>query len=71
MSLVAQSGAVVWPLEGEDVALAIELKERFPVLTARDLCHLSSCQRRGVSAIKTFDRRLEDAFAGQRGENSG
>jgi predicted nucleic acid-binding protein len=70
MSLVAQSGAVIWPLEREDVALAIELKKRFPVLTARDLCHLSSCQRRGIGEIKTFDRGLEAAFAGQRGQNS-
>ena len=46
----------VWPLEREDVELAHKLHERFPTLAARDLCHLASCQRRGVRDVKTFDQ---------------
>lgn len=50
----------VWPLEREDIHLALRLRRRFPQLSARDLCHLASCRRRQVTDIKTFDR----AFAG-------
>ncbi|MDE2669844.1 MAG: type II toxin-antitoxin system VapC family toxin [Chloroflexota bacterium] len=56
----------VWPLGFEDVTLARQLSDRYPQLSARDLCHLASCRRRGVSEIKTFDRGL-DAVAGVRG----
>ncbi len=48
----------VWPLEQEDVELARILGERYPALQARDLCYLASCQRRGVTQIKTFDESL-------------
>lgn len=51
----------VWPLERDDVILGIELAARHPSLGAHDLCHLASCQRRGVTRIKTFDRGLNAA----------
>ena len=59
MSLIVRSRVEVWPLELEDVTLARQLHERFPTLGVRDLCHLASCRRRGVSEVKTFDRALE------------
>ncbi|MEX2285381.1 MAG: type II toxin-antitoxin system VapC family toxin [Gemmatimonadota bacterium] len=52
----------IWPLEAEDVELARSLVDRHPALAARDLVHLASCTRRGVSAVKTFDRALASAF---------
>ena len=55
MSLAARSRAEVWSLEEDDVTLARQLHDRYPTLGARDLCHLASCRRRGVRAIKTFD----------------
>ena len=61
LALVAGSGIEVWPLESEDVHLARRLHTRFPALSARDLCHLASCQRRGVTDIKTFDRAFATA----------
>ena len=56
MSLVVRCGAEVWPLEAEDVTLARQLHEQYPTLSARHLCHLASCRRRGETEIKTFDR---------------
>ena len=56
MELVEQANIVVWSLEKEDVELARQLHEQYPMLSARDLCHLASCVRRGVSEIKTFDQ---------------
>ena len=32
-------------------------------LSPRDLCHLASCRRRGVSEIKTFDQALRAVSA--------
>ncbi len=61
MSLVARSGVNVWPLEEADVTLARQLHEQHAALGARDLCHLASCRRRGVSEIMTFDRTLAAA----------
>ena len=58
--MIASAGVEVWPLEEADVALARQLYEQYPALQARDLCHLSSCRRRGVREIKTFDQ----TFAG-------
>ncbi len=48
----------VWPLEAADVVLARQLHAQHPNLQPRDLCHLASCRRRGVTSIKTFDRAL-------------
>ena len=56
MTLVVRCGAEVWPLEAEDVTLARQLHEQYPTLSARHLCHLASCRRRGETEIKTFDR---------------
>ena len=56
IALITKAGIEVWPLEGEDVHMAWRLRSRFPALAARDLCHLASCRRRGVTDIKTFDR---------------
>ncbi|MCY4313683.1 MAG: type II toxin-antitoxin system VapC family toxin [Gammaproteobacteria bacterium] len=56
--LITKAQIQVWNLEGADVYLACQLHDQFPALSARDLCHLASCQRRNVSRIKTFDRRL-------------
>ena len=59
LQVVERTGMEVWPLEREDVILGIELAARHPTLEARDLCHLASCQRRGVTRIQTFDRGLK------------
>ena len=61
MALIARAGIDVWPLESDDVYLAWQLRSQFPALTARDLCHLASCRRRGVTDIKTFDRGFGSA----------
>ena len=63
MSLVFRSAAEVWPLERDDVMLAWRLHEDNPGLSARDLCHLASCRRRGVSDVMTFDESLRGAFS--------
>lgn len=69
MALVERANVVIWSLEKEDVALARQLYERYPHLTARDLCHLASCIRRGVSEIKTFDRAFQAAFSEEVGRS--
>lgn len=61
LRLVDRTGMEVWPLERDDVTLGIELAARHPGLGARDLCHLASCQRRGVTRVQTFDRGLNAA----------
>ena len=61
LRIVDRTGMDVWPLERDDVILGIELAARHPGLGARDLCHLASCQRRGVTRIQTFDRTLRAA----------
>ena len=61
LSLAASAGVEVWPLEEADVVLARRLGEQHPTLQARDLCHLASCRRRGVSEIMTFDDALGGA----------
>ena len=61
MALIARARIDAWPLESDDVHLAWRLRSRFPALTARDLCHLASCRRRGVTDIKTFDRAFGSA----------
>ena len=56
MELVNRSVAEVWQLEKEDIDLARQLYVQYPALSARDLCHLACCRRRGISRIKTFDQ---------------
>ncbi len=58
MELVARARVQVWSLEEEDVTLARQLHEQYPMLGARDLCHLASCRRRGVSEVMTYDQAL-------------
>ena len=65
MALVLRSRVEMWPLEEEDVTLARQLHEQYSSLSPRDLCHLASCRRRGVSEVKTFDQALR-AVAGAR-----
>lgn len=64
VDLIADFGVEVWPLEWEDVLLARQLHELHPGLSARDLCHLASCQRRGIGEMMTFDRNLASVFPG-------
>ena len=66
MELVDRSTAEVWPLEREDIELARQLYAQYPELSARDLCHLASCRRRGISRVKTFDQAFL-AVAGESG----
>ncbi len=61
LTLVEAAGVEVWPLEKEDVILAHQLHALHPTLSARDLCHLASCRRRGVSDLMTFDVSLRGA----------
>ncbi len=63
LAVIRAAQVEVWPLEEADVILARQLQERHPDLSARDLCHLASCQRRGVTEVMTFDRGLAAAFA--------
>ncbi len=58
---ISDRGIEIWPLENEDVNLAHQLHDQFLKLKARDLCHLASCQRRGVSEVKTYDRNFGEA----------
>lgn len=62
MELAVSTIQTVWPLEIEDVRHANRLVESHPELGARDLIHLACCQRRSVTAIKTFDRALAATF---------
>lgn len=63
LSLVSALEMEVWSLEEWDVRDAVSLWGRFPGLDAMDLCHLASCQRRGATALSTFDRQLARAAA--------
>ena len=62
IDLVSRGEVEVWPLEEEDVTLARRLRDQYPMLQIRDLCHLASCRRRGVREVKTFDRVLASVF---------
>ncbi len=64
ISLVLRSQMEVWALEIEDVMLSRQLHAQFPMLGARDLCHLACCQRRRVSTIMTYDQALRFAANG-------
>jgi predicted nucleic acid-binding protein len=58
---LATDVADVWPMEVDDVALAVELAHRHGHLSARDLLHLASCLRRDVREVATFDQGLAAA----------
>ncbi len=62
LELVEARVETVWSVEAEDVRLARALVRAHGGLGARDLLHLACCRRRGVDAIKTFDRPLAAAF---------
>lgn len=64
LSLAESRMSTIWSLEPEDVSLARILLDRYAALGARDLLHLASCKRRGVTSIKTFDRKLAAVFSG-------
>lgn len=66
LALLARFAVTIWPLTDDDVILAVELHAQHPDLSARDLCHLASCRRRGVTRIRTFDQGFA-AAAGRRG----
>ena len=67
LELIDKAGVEVWPLEEADVTLARQLHDQYPTLGARDLCHLASCRRRGVSEIMTFDYTLGATALNPRG----
>jgi uncharacterized protein len=56
--------AEVWPVEREDVTAARALIARHTGLSARDLLHLATCERHGVTRVLTYDRQFAAAFAG-------
>ena len=66
MALIASAGIEIWHLESNDVYLAWRLRTQFPTLAARDLCHLASCRRRGVTDVMTFDRAFAAAVRTRR-----
>lgn len=61
-SLVASHGMEIWDLTRADVDLARSLAGAHPDLSARDLCHLAVCRRRGADMLKTYDAAFERAF---------
>jgi predicted nucleic acid-binding protein len=61
---LANDLAEVWPVEREDVTTARALIARHAGLSARDLFHLATCQRHGVTRVLTYDRPFAAAFAG-------
>ncbi len=61
IELVEDYKIEVWSLDPEDVILAAHLHESHPNLSARDLCHLASCRRRGANELKTYDAALSQA----------
>lgn len=64
MALVRLYGIEVWSLEATDVLLARQLHNQHPALSARDLCHVASCQRRGIGEMMTFDQTLASVMRG-------
>lgn len=56
LELTRSMDVEVWPLDAEDVTLARQIQDLHSGLSARDSCHLASCQRRGVRDIMTFDK---------------
>jgi len=60
--LVEATTSGIWPVEHDDVSLALNLARRYPGLEARDLVHLASCIRRKPRDLATFDRGLAAAW---------
>lgn len=59
MTQIAGTRVEVWLLEETGITLARPLHDRHPTLGVRDLCHLVSCRRRGISAFMTFGQALD------------
>jgi hypothetical protein len=64
LALVEGCVGSVWPVEPDDVRMARTLARRHPGLGARDLLHVACCRRRGVTAVKSYDRALAAVFGG-------
>ncbi len=62
MTLIEGIAAEAWTIEPADVVHARRLVDELPHLGARDLLHVASCRRRGVSRVQTYDRALSAAF---------
>ena len=63
LTLARARMAAIWPLQASDLELARVLADEEEGLGARDLIHLACAKRRGVDAIRTFDRGLAAAFS--------
>jgi predicted nucleic acid-binding protein len=66
LKLATQGVDRILPIDAESVLHARNLADRHPGLTARDLLHLSVCQRNKIEKLKTFDRNLLAAFTTKR-----
>ena len=62
LELAAKGTDRVISVDPGTVLHARNLADQHPGLTARDLLHLSTCQRNKITKIKTFDRNLNAAF---------
>ena len=62
LALIEGCVEAVWPVEAEDVHMARSLADRHPGLGARDLLHVACCKRRGITAVKSYDRALAAVF---------
>ena len=62
LELATKSVDSVIPIQQDTVIHARNLADKYPVLTARDLLHLSVCQIHKITKIKTFDRKLQAIF---------
>lgn len=61
MRLAVQTAVEIWPVTVDDVRMAHTLVPGYSELAARDLVHLATCRRHGVSRVRTFDRALASA----------
>ncbi len=66
LGILTTYGVEVLPLEMGDLELARELHDRYPRLSARDLCHLAVSKRRRIADLMTFDQSLRVAFYGEK-----
>jgi predicted nucleic acid-binding protein len=62
LDLAARRVDEVLPVESEAVIHARRPGDQHAGLTARDLLHLSMCQLRSITELKTFDKNLLAAF---------
>lgn len=62
LQLVVGGADEIFPIEADCVMHARRLAESYPVLSARDLLHLSVCRLKKIKELKSFDRGLVTAF---------